>query len=88
MNYRHVFHAGNFADLIKHAAVDLILDRLTASPAPLLVLDSHAGAGLYDVTGAALCAIAGLALLRGSRRVDPEPGDSRLSPVGAIPETP
>ena len=29
MNYRHAFHAGNFADLVKHAAVTLIMDRLT-----------------------------------------------------------
>ncbi len=51
MNYRHAFHAGNFADLIKHAAVTLIMDRLMARPAPLLVLESHAGAGTYDLTG-------------------------------------
>jgi 23S rRNA (adenine2030-N6)-methyltransferase len=51
VNYRHAFHAGNFADLIKHAAIGLIMDRLVAAPEPLLVLDSHAGAGLYDLTG-------------------------------------
>jgi 23S rRNA (adenine2030-N6)-methyltransferase len=51
LNYRHVFHAGNFADLIKHAAVTLIMDRLIARPQSLLVLDSHAGAGTYDLTG-------------------------------------
>lgn len=53
MNYRHAFHAGNFADLIKHAAITLIMDRLMGAPEPLLVLDSHAGAGLYDLTGEA-----------------------------------
>ena len=51
MNYRHAFHAGNFADLAKHAAVGLILDRLLSDPAPLSVVDTHAGAGLYDLTG-------------------------------------
>lgn len=51
MNYRHAFHAGNFADLIKHAAVTLIVDRLIARPDPLLVVESHAGAGTYDLTG-------------------------------------
>ena len=51
MNYRHAFHAGNFADLVKHAAVTLIMDRLVALPEPLLVVDSHAGAGLYDLQG-------------------------------------
>jgi 23S rRNA (adenine2030-N6)-methyltransferase len=51
MNYRHGFHAGNFADLIKHAAMLLILDRLTRLTDPLLVVDSHAGAGSYDLGG-------------------------------------
>lgn len=51
MNYRHAFHAGNFADLVKHAAVTLIMDRLGAAREPLLVVDSHAGAGAYDLAG-------------------------------------
>ncbi len=51
MNYRHVFHAGNFADLVKHAAVTSIMDRLTERPESLLVVDSHAGAGTYDLMG-------------------------------------
>ncbi|MGZ3274536.1 MAG: 23S rRNA (adenine(2030)-N(6))-methyltransferase RlmJ [Caulobacteraceae bacterium] len=51
MNYRHAFHAGNFADLIKHGAITLIVDRLVALPEPLLVVDSHAGAGVYDLGG-------------------------------------
>ena len=51
MNYRHAFHAGNFADLAKHAAVGLILDRLLAEALPLRVVDTHAGAGLYDLAG-------------------------------------
>ena len=51
MNYRHAFHAGNFADLVKHAAITLIMDRLVAVSDPLLVIDTHAGAGLYDLGG-------------------------------------
>jgi 23S rRNA (adenine2030-N6)-methyltransferase len=51
LNYRHAFHAGNFADLAKHAAVGLVLDRLLADGAALRVVDTHAGAGLYDLTG-------------------------------------
>jgi 23S rRNA (adenine2030-N6)-methyltransferase len=51
LNYRHAFHAGNFADLVKHSAVTLIIDRLVTLPEPLLVVDSHAGAGLYDLGG-------------------------------------
>ena len=51
MNYRHAFHAGNFADLVKHAALTRLMARLTADGAPLFVLDTHAGRGLYDLSG-------------------------------------
>ncbi len=51
MNYRHVFHAGNFADVHKHVVLTRILDYLRQKPAPFRVIDSHAGAGLYDLTG-------------------------------------
>lgn len=47
MNYRHSFHAGNFADLVKHA----LLLQLMQAKAPALVIDTHAGAGLYDLSG-------------------------------------
>ncbi|HEY3950335.1 23S rRNA (adenine(2030)-N(6))-methyltransferase RlmJ [Phenylobacterium sp.] len=52
MNYRHAFHAGNFADLVKHAALLRWLGRLTAGPGSLSVIDTHAGRGLYDLAGA------------------------------------
>jgi 23S rRNA (adenine2030-N6)-methyltransferase len=51
MNYRHVFHAGNFADLVKHSILTRLLRDLTAAAAPLTVIDTHAGAGLYDLSG-------------------------------------
>ena len=51
MNYRHAFHAGNFADVFKHAVLCRILMHLRAKPAAFRVIDSHAGAGLYDLTG-------------------------------------
>ena len=51
MNYRHVFHAGNFADVHKHVVLTRILDYLRQKPAPFRVIDSHAGAGLYDLAG-------------------------------------
>lgn len=50
MNYRHAYHAGNFADLVKHAALTCLLARLTADPSPLTVVDTHAGGGLYDLS--------------------------------------
>jgi 23S rRNA (adenine2030-N6)-methyltransferase len=49
MNYRHVFHAGNFADLLKHAVLTAILGEMTRARAPLTVIDTHAGAGVYDL---------------------------------------
>nr|WP_174301339.1 23S rRNA (adenine(2030)-N(6))-methyltransferase RlmJ [Caulobacter sp. S45] len=49
MNYRHAFHAGNFADLVKHALLLAVLDRLTRGAEPLTVIDTHAGAGLYSL---------------------------------------
>jgi 23S rRNA (adenine2030-N6)-methyltransferase len=51
LNYRHAFHAGNFADLVKHAALLQLLARL-GDGGPLTVLDTHAGRGLYDLRGA------------------------------------
>ncbi len=52
MNYRHAFHAGNHADVLKHVALLALCDALTAKPAPLFALDTHAGAGLYALAGA------------------------------------
>ena len=49
MNYDHAFHAGNVADVMKHAVLARLLDRLRAKSAPFLVLDSHAGRGRYDL---------------------------------------
>jgi 23S rRNA (adenine2030-N6)-methyltransferase len=49
MNYRHVFHAGNHADVFKHAALTLLLEHLRSKPQPFAVLDTHAGVGAYDL---------------------------------------
>lgn len=51
MNYRHAFHAGNFADVMKHALLVRILVYLQRKETPLRVIDTHAGIGLYDLTG-------------------------------------
>jgi 23S rRNA (adenine2030-N6)-methyltransferase len=47
MNYRHGFHAGNFADVFKHAALLALLDALATKPRPLCYFDTHAGRGRY-----------------------------------------
>jgi len=51
MNYRHAFHAGGFADVIKHIVLVRILVYLQEKPAAFRIIDSHAGAGRYDLTG-------------------------------------
>src|SRR6266700_851208 len=52
MNYRHGYHAGNFADVVKHLALVAILLHLRKKDAAFAVIDSHAGRGLYDLAGA------------------------------------
>jgi 23S rRNA (adenine2030-N6)-methyltransferase len=51
MNYRHAFHAGNFADVIKHIVLTRILTYLHQKQSAFRVIDTHAGAGRYDLTG-------------------------------------
>lgn len=51
LSYRHAFHAGNHADVLKHAVQALILESLKKKEKPFIVLDTHAGGGLYDLRG-------------------------------------
>ncbi len=51
MNYRHAYHAGNFADVFKHAVLCRVLLHLRGKPAAFRVIDTHAGAGVYDLAG-------------------------------------
>lgn len=53
MNYRHAFHAGNVADVFKHALLARVLAYLVQKPAPLRYIDTHAGTGRYDLGGEA-----------------------------------
>ena len=50
MNYRHAFHAGNFADVVKHVVIARILTRLRDKATAFRVIDIHAGEGVYDLT--------------------------------------
>lgn len=72
MNYRHSFHAGNFADLVKHALVLWLLQQRQAL-GPVAVLDTHAGAGLYDLSG------------EGARSREAEAGVARLMTAESRP---
>jgi 23S rRNA (adenine2030-N6)-methyltransferase len=52
MNYKHIYHAGNFADVAKHVALLYCLKALCRKEAPFFVLDTHAGRGYYDLQAA------------------------------------
>lgn len=74
MNYRHSFHAGNFADVVKHGLLlHLLAERRRAGP--LTVVDTHAGAGLYDLSGDA------------ARSREAEAGIARLMAADDLPPT-
>ena len=49
MNYRHAYHAGGFADVVKHAVLCRVLVHLREKPAAFRVIDTHAGSGIYDL---------------------------------------
>lgn len=51
MNYRHAFHVGNHADVLKHLVLALIVDHLTHKAAPFAVMDTHGGRGAYALDG-------------------------------------
>ena len=51
LSYRHAFHAGNHADVLKHYVLSLVLDYFNQKPAPYWVVDTHAGAGMYALGG-------------------------------------
>ena len=50
MNYRHLYHAGNFADVLKHTALVAVLAHLRKKDTPFAVIDAHAGRGVYDLS--------------------------------------
>jgi 23S rRNA (adenine2030-N6)-methyltransferase len=50
MNYRHAYHAGNFADVVKHAALSRLVEYLKLKDKAFRVIDTHAGIGLYDLS--------------------------------------
>jgi 23S rRNA (adenine2030-N6)-methyltransferase len=51
MNYRHAYHAGNFADVLKHMVLVALLDSLKQKASPFCYIDTHAGSGRYDLRG-------------------------------------
>ena len=51
LSYRHGFHAGNFADVLKHTVLVHMLEYMTQKDKPLRIIDTHAGAGVYKLNG-------------------------------------
>lgn len=51
MNYRHAYHAGNHADVLKHIALTRVIAHLKRKPKPFRIIDAHAGIGAYDLHG-------------------------------------
>ena len=76
MNYRHAFHAGNHADVLKHVVLLALCDALTAKPAPCFALDTHAGRGLYALDADAA-----------QRTGEAENGVARLAATAAVNAT-
>ncbi len=95
MKYRHVFHAGNFADVMKHVVLTATLMRLTAKDRPLFVLDTHAGRGRYEIGGRGGEALQGIARLEAARPAAAHPALSRylevvrgMNPAGSLESYP
>ena len=73
MNYRHAYHAGNFADVFKHTALISVLQHLRKKEAPFAVIDTHAGRGIYDLRSD-----------MASKTLEAREGVMRLRPVGDL----
>ena len=84
-SYRHAFHAGNHADVLKHTALMAILQHLTQKDTALLVVDTHAGAGLYRLDGdyAQTSGEADEGLLRLAAKPDTPQTAGKKAPAGA-----
>ena len=50
LSYRHSFHAGNFADVLKHTVQSLIIESLQQKPTPFVYVDTHSAAGRYNLS--------------------------------------
>lgn len=87
LSYQHAFHAGNLADVHKHALLAWMLDYLTAKDKPLSYIETHAGRGLYDLSGAETVktgeAAVGITLLEGRFAPD-HPYRQRLDETRAL----
>jgi 23S rRNA (adenine2030-N6)-methyltransferase len=88
MNYDHAYHAGNFADVVKHVLVVRIVEYLKRKDKPFRVIDTHAGSGLYDLSGERAQKTGewrgGIGRLLDARALLPEAAATLLAPYLAI----
>ena len=75
MNYRHAFHAGNHADVLKHIVLLALIDSFKRKDSPFFVLDTHAGRGRYL-----------MASEEGRKTLEAEDGVMRLMSQPKLPE--
>ena len=92
MNYRHAYHAGNFADCVKHALLLWLLGAMQRKEKPFLALDTHAGIGRYDLSGEEALKTGewqnGIARLLDDTPPELEPFVSLVQRVGLYPGSP
>ncbi len=102
MNYRHAYHAGNFADVLKHIVLMRVIEYLKAKDKAFRVIDTHAGRGLYDLGGEEAAKTGEWQDGVGRLIADPPPGkagdlirpyldllgDKELMPAGRYPGSP
>lgn len=74
MNYRHAYHAGNFADVLKHTVLLALIEAMQAKPTPFCYIDTHAGSGNYLLDG-----------FEARKTGEHKDGISRLHPAEKIP---
>jgi len=88
MNYRHIYHAGNFADIFKHCALTLILSYMQRKPAAFRLIDTHAGPGFYDLRSEAAAKTAewqsGLIRFLAALRAGPDAAAAEAADYGQI----
>ncbi len=88
MNYRHAFHAGNFADVVKHSVLARLVEYLKLKDKAFRVIDTHAGTGLYDLSSEQAHKTGewqgGIARLHEKPLTDLPPIVQRLSEHGAV----
>jgi len=91
LSYRHAFHAGNHADMIKHFILFLTLDYFNQKDKPYWYIDTHSGAGLYDLSGSEAQKVGeykqGIALLEQANKLPAELAEfvGRLKNLVALP---